>query len=265
MAVPHLAQTFATPPAPEAALLGPQTAGILLRNIIGMYRRHFGILMASAVLPVAPFLLLIFWLSALESPWVVLGVVPYMVAAFVAGGALTVVISDICLGNRPTLVHAYRRVLGQQRWLHLLATGLLLTLMMWVGTLLLVLPGLWVMARGFLSSIVVTLEGRSARDAIKRSFALTHGQAWRIMGLTLLPLLLAYVAMVVCVMVVAIVASLTLGDATLAGVLVQVVSFALGLALFAPVMGITMVLLYYDQRVRREAYDMQALAEDLMR
>ena len=29
--------------------------------------------------------------------------------------------------------------------------------------------------------------------------------------------------------------------------------------------GITGVLLYYDQRVRREAYDVQTLAEDLMR
>ena len=30
-------------------------------------------------------------------------------------------------------------------------------------------------------------------------------------------------------------------------------------------MGMTMVLLYYDQRVRRESYNAQALSEDLMR
>ena len=37
------------------------------------------------------------------------------------------------------------------------------------------------------------------------------------------------------------------------------------LGVVTPALSITMVLLYYDQRVRRESYDAQALAEDLMR
>lgn len=265
MSTTRAAQPFTVSQAPDVALLGPQTAGILLRNIIGMYRRHFGILMVCSVLPMAPFLLLILWLLALKSPWVGAGFLPYMVAGFFAGGAMTVVISDICLGNRPTLVRAYRRVFDRERWLHMLATALLLTGLVWGGMLLLLLPGLWVMARGFLSSIVVVLEGRSARDAIKRSFALTHGQAWRIVGLTLLPLFLAYVLIVLCLLLLTVVGAFTMADFDEGGVLVHGVSFVLSLALFAPVMSITMVLLYYDQRVRREAYDMQALAEDLMR
>jgi len=36
-------------------------------------------------------------------------------------------------------------------------------------------------------------------------------------------------------------------------------------ATLSPAMALTMVLLYYDQRVRRESYDAQALSEDLMR
>jgi hypothetical protein len=80
-----------------------------------------------------------------------------------------------------------------------------------------------------------------------------------------LPWLLAYIALVLCVIAVAYVAGLTLGDSTALGFLVETMSEALGQVVLLPVVGITMVLLYYDQRVRREAYDVQGLAEDLMR
>jgi hypothetical protein len=111
-------------------------------------------------------------LVAIESWGVAVAVLPYMVAIFVAGGAMTVVVSDICLGNRPKVVRAYGHILGQRRWWRMLWTGLLLVLLGYAGFLLLVLPGIWVLTRGFLTSIVVVLEGRKGMDAIKRSFAL---------------------------------------------------------------------------------------------
>jgi hypothetical protein len=265
MSTPQIAQPpLAAGPA-EVALLGPQTAGSLLRNIMRMYRGHFGILMACTVLPLAPFLLPIVWLASSDSEWIVLAALPYMVAAFISGGAMTIAISDICLGNRPTVKHAFQRVLGRRLWVKMLTTGMLLTLLIWLGMLALLLPGIWLMARGFLSSIVVALEGRGAKDAIRRSFALTKGQTWRIIGLTCLPLLLAYVVMVLSVVLFGIAGALVGGDSEGVGLLIALLSYGLSLALFTPVMGITMVLLYYDQRVRREAYDVQALAEDLMR
>lgn len=265
MSTPQMAQPRIVADPAEVALLGPQTAGTLLRNIMRMYRSHFGILMACTVLPIAPFMLALLWLASMESAWVVLAALPYMVAAFISSGMLTIVISDICLGNRPTVKHAFRRVLGKRLWVKMLSTGLLLTLMMWIGMLALLVPGIWVMARGFLSSIVVVLEGRGAKEAIRRSFALTKGQTWRIVGLTCLPLVLAYVALVLGVAVVSIGGALTIGESRWLDGLVALLSYGLALAVFTPVMGITMVLLYYDQRVRREAYDVQALAEDLMR
>jgi hypothetical protein len=283
------------------ALLGPQTVGILLRNILRTYRRHFGVLMACSLLPLLPFIVLLKWLTAteilteIEKLWV-LGVLllPYMVAIFVAGGAMTVAVSDICLGSRPTVARAYGYILRQRRWWRMLSTGFLLAVMMlagfallllpglWVavrgfptgfllgvmvsaGFLLFLLPGLWVMVRGFLSSVVVVLEGRKNMDAIKRSFALTKGQAWRIIGLFLLALLLAYAALALCIIVVVIVGVLTLRDPVARDLLTGIATDVLSQVLIAPVAGITVVLLYYDQRVRREAYDVQALAEDLMR
>lgn len=244
------------------ALLGLQTVGILLRNILHMYRRHFGVLMACSTLPTLPFIVLARYLW--PDPWALVALLFYVVAAFVAGGAMTVAISDICLGNRPTVARAYGYVLEQRRWWRMLSTGLLFGVIMWAGLLLLLLPGLWVIVRGFLTSIVVVLEGRKGMDAIKRSFALTKGQAWRIFGLMLLPLLLAYGAAFLCIVIVIIVGMLLTVPVAL-DFLAGTAADVLGQVLFAPIVGITMVLLYYDQRVRREAYDVQALAEDLMR
>ena len=60
-------------------------------------------------------------------------------------------------------------------------------------------------------------------------------------------------------------ASLAGPDSTLAQHVVAIGILAASLGLILPVASITTVLLYYDQRVRRESYDAQALSEDLMR
>ena len=248
----------------EPRFLGRQTAGLLIRNIAAMYRRHLGVLMACTVLPMLPVYLPVMWLDEAGGPLYLLAFIVYMAAAFVVSSAATIVISDICIGNHPSALQAFRQALGRQRWWQVLWTSLLLTLGVMVGMLLL-LPGLWLMARSFLTAMVVTLEGRSGMDAIKRSLALTKGQAWRVIGLTLLPMLLAFIPILVVVIAVSAVLAFTVEDPHSALPIIQIVSFVMAFALFAPVISITMVLLYYDQRVRREAYDVQALTEDLMR
>src|SRR5262249_55669343 len=126
-----------SPAAP--ALLGPQTVGILLRNILRTYRRHFCVLMAC-LLPLLPFIVLVDWLTptwtpsstetprslamklAVSLPCVLATLLPYMFATFVTSSAMTVVVSDICMGNRPTVARAYGHILGQRRWWRILST-----------------------------------------------------------------------------------------------------------------------------------------------
>lgn len=242
---------------PKRMLLGEQTMSSLFVNILHVYRHHFRVIFFCCALPMLPLLLLLELLKITEPTVQLLGLLLYYVGIFVVSGALTVVLSDICLGNRPTVRRSYARILSGNRWWDLISTGLLYTLAMGLG-LLLILPGLWLMVRGYFTSIIVALEGRRNRDAIRRSFALTKGQAWRIMGL-LLPLQLLMI--VVTIFLVIIVSEL---QAMAASVVTILVSFVL-VATLTPAIALMMVLLYYDQRVRREAYDAQALAEDLMR
>jgi hypothetical protein len=188
-----------------------------------------------------------------------------MVVVFVISGALTVALSDICLGNRPTVRRSYSRILAHKRWWYLLSTTVLLTLAMYLGLILLVVPGMWLAIRALFTSIVVTLEGRRNRDAIRRSLQLTKGQFWRIFGLLMLASLIAEALLVVLVLVLTFGVSLLALGTGLAAQVMAALIYVLAVGIFLPAIGLTTVLLYYDQRVRREAYDPQALSEDLMR
>jgi hypothetical protein len=205
-----------------------------------------------------PLLLVLELLKATGPIWQLLGFVLYTMCAFVITGVLTVALSDICLGNRPTVRRCYARILGRNRWWYLISTSLVYALAVGLATLLLILPGLWLMARGLFSAIIVALEGRRNRDAIRRSFALTKGQTWRIIGL-ILP---SYLLLIVFSIALAIVGLML---PAMAASMVRVLGNFVLVATLSPAMALTMVLLYYDQRVRRESYDAQALSEDLMR
>ncbi len=251
--------------APARALLGEQTAATLLANIVHLYRHHFGVIFWTCLLPVAPFLLFSQLVDAVAPAWSLLGALPYTAVAFLATAALTVVLSDLCLGQRPTVRRAYARVFAQGRWWQVLSTSLLVTLAIWLGFVLLIVPGVWLMVRSVFTATVVVLEGKPGRAAIRRSFELTRGQAWRLAGLTLLPALFAYALGILVAFVLG--ATIALGDyeSTAVEHLLMSLAYMTMLALLFPTVAATVVLLYYDQRARRESYDLQSLSEDLMR
>lgn len=263
---PPLPADTPVPDARPGGLLMEQTAGTLLRNIGHVMREHFGALMLCGVLPIIPgYVLMQTGVVTQSAVLTLIGLLVYFFAVFLGTGALTIAISDICLGHRPAAGPTYRRVLSGGRWKQILMTGLMTGLGMIVGMLLLVLPGLWFFSRVIFASTIVVLERRTWRAAITRSFELTKGQAWRLSLLLLLPCLLAYVLVVLVGIVIAIVVMLAVSEDAATGPLVEMVVTVFSLIVVMPAAGTAMVLLYYDQRVRREAYDAVALAEDLMR
>ena len=103
-------------PKAKHMLLGEQTMTSLFANIVHVYRQHFRVIFFCAALPMFPLLLLMELLKDIGPIWALLGVLLYFMGAFVSSGALTVVLSDICLGNRPTVRRSYARILGGNRW-----------------------------------------------------------------------------------------------------------------------------------------------------
>jgi hypothetical protein len=142
-----------------------------------------------------------------------------------------------------------------------------------IGGLLLLLAGilgaliwmLYALCRYALAVPACTLEKLPARISLVRSKFLTNGAKWSILGIVILtglmsliltfalqlPARLASDALIVS----------TRTHLTMAATVWIYIADFLGGALAGPVTTIALVLVYYDQRVRKEAFDLQLMME----
>lgn len=109
--------------------------------------------------------------------------------------------------------------------------------------------------------VAATLESAGPVMALRRSWSLSEGNRWRVLGLQFLLLILN--AVISTLLSVVFVGAL-IGDETVRTVLQQIVNIVANVA-WAPVQWGTFTVLYYDLRVRREAFDLQLAAEALPR
>jgi len=108
---------------------------------------------------------------------------------------------------------------------------------------------------------VVTLEAKGPIDGVRRAWQLASGARWRILGLLMLMgilqgilgLLFAFVFL-----------GTVVTEGALKTVLQEVANLAVN-ALWAPIQWGVFTLLYYDLRVRKEAFDLQLAAEAMPR
>jgi len=245
-----------------ANYLRPQTVGDVLRNVAEIYGRNFGVIFLTYL----PFSLIQVLQTEAQlavrigaGPLGLLSLLFYVIAAWVAVacfaiGPLTVAVSDICLGNKPSVARSYGKVFGGLLGKLFVAT-LLQTLFIFIGLILLILPGVLAMLWLLLTPSVVVLEGLGGMKALKRSKALGQGYNWRNLGIILLLQVLSSIPFVLF----ALLMPNALGQ--FGGRLL----FVALQSLTGPLTVVVIVLLYYDLRVRKEAYDAAALAEDLRR
>jgi hypothetical protein len=249
----------------------------LLRGTFEIYRSHFATVFSTFFLPVFP-AAVIQVVAEIQGWTVIVPIAVFLVTIlqFIAQGALTIAVSDVCLGHQPSTKRAYRRLSGGLVG-KLFATGILVTLLLFLplffaafaigltggqpSGLLLALVFVILAAWFFLSAMfiapIVILEGYWGFAAIKRSFTLARGYMLRNFAAFLLLLIVLFVAGGVL-------------GAVFGGLLgAESSAFKLVLAaiqyLSAPLGLIAVLLLYYDLRARKEGYNMTTLAEDLMR
>ncbi|WP_052591392.1 glycerophosphoryl diester phosphodiesterase membrane domain-containing protein [Luteipulveratus mongoliensis] len=205
-------------------------------------------------------------------------------------GMLTVVLADAVLGRRMSIGGAWAKVKG--RLWALIGLNLLIFLMLIGGVGLLVLVAVLVgvgLSEGFgiliavvgglgavvlmifvwvkwsFASACVVLEKQGPIKALKRSWALTQGQWWRVFGISLLAQLAAGVLSSIVIAPFA----LLLGFQNLSdpealpsvGFLVGMQLVSLVVSTFtAPFIAGVTGLLYLDQRIRKEALDVTLIA-----
>jgi len=215
-----------------------------------------------------------------------------MLGTIVATALLTTVTSRAVLGKPVTTAEAWRDARPQLAKLFgltfllpliafaIVAAGSLPGVLIAVagasaaGAVLAVLGGLgagvvalWLMIRFSLASPTLMLERQSVRKSMSRSVKLVRGSWWRVFGIQLLAMIIAnVVASIVVIPFAFLAAALSgngmsgflngTGDLGWTFLIVSGVGSVIGSMLTFPITAGVTVLLYIDQRIRREALDL---------
>ena len=262
------------------ASLRPLSTGELLDKTFTLYRRNFPLFFGIAALAhLVPFVVLTTMLGVFRSAGTqqttrtaitvaitgFVTLIVYLFATLVATGisqaATTFAVSSLYLEEPVTIKGAYARVKG----LVWRSVNVVLSVGIRVvgGMMLFIIPGVIMLRRYSLSVPAAVLENLKTRPALKRSRQLSEGSGGRV--------LLVYVLMLALIWAVSLGAAYLLGlifspqtlrQSFAAQILQQFSSFLVGAAV-GPVMTIAFSLLYYDQRVRKEAFDIEHMMRTL--
>ena len=271
------------------ARLRPMGVGDLLDETIRLYRENFllfvatiaallaPVLLAGAVAAlggavVAPGLIDQSGSSAPNAPnpalavlFVVLTIVD-AVAGLLVAAAVTVVTSERYLGRPITVRAAYAAALKR--------IGPLLLAFLWAGVRLIPVIAICAFVIGvpfliyyliawLLIPQAVMLEGCGAGGASKRSRQLIDGHWWKALGLYLVLSMLLYILATIPTLLLTAVVGGVAGIATGSAAALAVVYAIVGVimpALLTPLLLVATTLLFYDLKIRKEAFDLETMA-----
>lgn len=252
-----------------AIALRPMSAGEILDHAFGLFRREFATLVTVSALCSGIPVLAGIWVQSrgglILAPGLTLIVLLLsMVGKAVATGASTFIVSGGYLGHEPTPGDAMRRALPMLWSLILCSFGF--SLLMGVGLVLLIVPAFIVLSGCVLCYTALVVEGVSAEKAIGRSWELTRGFRWRMLGLLIV---FAIVGFLPAIAISVVTGAFSNQAANLAAMqrgamptplLVSSVLNALVQILLYPFLYCILVITYYDLRVRKEGFDLELMA-----
>ena len=242
----------------------PMSLGEILDMGFRVLRDHFSVLVGLAATIYVPLLLfgsaieLIIPQGSVTSPDDVRNGLPLLLGAAAAGALWTIVawpvasaaithaVGELYLGRSATLAQSLRT--GWSLVVPLSGTTLLMVLYVLGGLLLFIVPGIYLGLSYALVWPVMVLERRFGAAALRRSRELMKGNLLRIAGLVTVAGLLTTVLSSAVQFGLGYIP----GVGSLASALVQSVGTAFGTAFT--------VLLYFDVRCRKEAFDVEHLA-----
>jgi hypothetical protein len=166
------------------------------------------------------------------------------------------IVSESYLG-RPADVGAALRAAGERSG-SLLGAAFLRGLLVGVGLLLLVVPGLVLLAHTFAIPMVILLEGSSAGESFGRARELARGNVWRILGTLALGFVIVIVGVAALGFALGMLVTLVGSPERLTNALGEV-----AMIFVYPIGGVVATLLYFDLRIRKEGFDLEVMAGEL--
>jgi hypothetical protein len=239
--------------------LRPLSVGEILDVSFTLYRRHFATLGTVALLCSGLPVLLSLYIEASGGVLQNLSLtlvyyVIFTVLSSIATAATVFVVSESYLGRPLTAAGALRRaapMLGR-----LIVCSLLFAIVVGFGFILFLVPGLVLLCGLLMAFPSLVLEtGNSPTGALSRSWSLTRGSRWRMLGLLTTMVILLYVPIVALGTIATVVFP---SNGTLMLAVVGVMQM-----LLYPLLYCVLTVAYYDLRVRKEGFDLEVLASTL--
>jgi hypothetical protein len=260
--------------------LRPLSLGELLDRTFSLYRRHFLLFIGISAIPYSIFFVINLGgailpvilrntgsaklgtagiaAAAVGGVFALIAIFIAMIAFFFSVGGTVFAVSDLYLGRQTTIRESLNRVRGHAGTIF--GVSILTGLLIGVGFIALVIPGVYLMCRVCVAIASALLEDLGPSDSIRRSFELTRDFAGRAFLIYLL-----YFALVGVAAIFQAPFGVMMGISAKQPqmlifwtILAQVGNFV-GSILIAPVSTISFALFYYDLRVRKEAFDLQMM------
>jgi len=176
-------------------------------------------------------------------------------------GALTKSVSESYLGNEISVGQAYRFVLPKV--LTLILAGICVGLVVGLGFLLLLVPGIIFSLWFALTTPAIIVEDLNATKGMSRSKALASGNLGKIFSVVFLVWLLAMVVLMSAGYAGGFLGSIVFPSNVMLNVFLNQLVSVIAKILIAPIGATAYILLYYDLRIRKEGFDLQMLAESI--
>jgi hypothetical protein len=259
----------------------PRSVGEILDAAVLLYRARFGAVMRVALLVIIPVELvnMLVLLSALPDEFTV-GVsgevtpvynsdtdAAVQIAATVATillsalatafvtAATTRVVADAYVAHSGEAADAMRET--GRRLLPIIGLTIVVTVATIAGFVACFVPGIWLSVVWSVAIPVLILEGTGVFKALGRSFALTKIRFWLAFGVVWLSQLLVFV--LGFGLGVALVWAIASTDSPSAEVIAQSTANAVASIITTPFAAAAVVVLYFDLRIRGEAFDVQMM------
>lgn len=260
-------------------MLRPLSAGELLDRAFNLYRNNF-VLFAGIMLP--PQILLfagIVWtyyplehatsaydlLAAFDGiiGRGILSTLSYSVSTALGQAAIMYAVSQLYVDRHPSIWESYKS--ATQRFWPVIGVGILVSIGICIGIVAIIIGAIIVYIFSVLAIPVVVLEKLEAIAALRRSITLVRGSVWRIALICVVFIAVSYaVKLLVGVPILGVLLAFPSARTATVSLLVQQVSIFITQVLTSPLLFIAISILYYDQRVRKEALDLMNLnATDL--
>lgn len=248
-------------------VLRPLSLGDVLDTSLGIYRQLFTPLLVVSILTQSlPLAVSVYVESSggvFEQPalWT-LAMGLALVLGSVGTAASTFAVANAYVGTAITWQEAFLRstpFMGR-----LIGTSMLVSLLVGLGLIFLIVPGVILLTGLVLTPPALVLEDLAGGPpAMARSWALSRGHRWRILGALLVALVLLLIPGIALGSLMVAGASAELAEETLALAAMIVTAFLQ--ILVYPYFYVLTTVLYYDLRVRKEGLDLEMLATALLR